>query len=171
MDKITFEGKTYVRQTIKWLDSNNTVVHEGLQRDLNIEFAKQIDPETLALEQCVAYGDIFKKSCSGTLALKFYECAAQKADYQTMSYILPRMTSCYRQIGQAKKAIEIITFAKQKFGQEMITPALLTSAAAAYCDMEDYARAKKCCDRAYASGGNGAEELSLVYKRIDKAMR
>ena len=31
MDRITFEGKTYVRQSGKWIDSRYMVVHEGLQ--------------------------------------------------------------------------------------------------------------------------------------------
>ena len=171
MEKVTFEGKTYVRQGGKWIDSRYMVVHEGLQRDLNKEFAKQIDPQKLSLEDCIAQGDSFKNSGSSALALKFYEQAEKKADRQTMLYILPRMTSCYRQTGQAEKAIAILTTATQKFGQAMVTPALLTSVAAAYCDLGDYARAKKCCDRAYASGGKGSEELSLVYDRIDKAIK
>ena len=51
----------------------------------------------------------------------------------------------------------------------MITPALLTSAAAAYCDLGDYDRAKKCCDRAFAQlNGKRNGELSAVYGRIKK---
>ena len=170
MDKLILEGKTYIRQSGKWVDSRNMVVHEGLQRDLNKEFVKQIQLDSLSIEECLAQGDAFKNSGSSALALKFYEKAADKADRQTMSYILPRMTSCYRQTGQAQKAIDILTKATHQFGRGMVTPALLTSVAAAYCDLEDYARAKKCCDRAYASGGKGSAELSLVYDRIHKAM-
>lgn len=170
MDKLLYEGKTYTRQSEKWLDARNMVVHEGLQRDLNKEFSRQLDPATLSLEDCISHGDKFKNSGSAGLALKFYEEAVEKADYRVMSYILPRMTSCYRKNGQPQKAIDILSYASKTFGADMVTPALLTSAAAAYCDIGDYARAKKCCDRAYAaSNGKHSDELSLVYKRIIKA--
>lgn len=170
MDKVIYEGKTYMRQGGKWIDSRYMVVYEGLQRELNKEFAKQINPDTLSLEECLSQGDAFKNTGSGFLALKFYEQAAKTATRQTMAYILPRMTSCYRQTGQAQKAIDILAMATQKFGQGMVTPELLTSVAAAYCDLGDYVRAKKCCDRAYASGGKSSAELSLVYKRINKSL-
>ncbi len=170
MDVLVFEGKTYTRRNEKWVDSRSMVAPEGLQKDLNREFAKQIDPTALSLEECVVHGDRFKNSSSTGLALKFYEEAAQKADRNTMAYILPRMTSCYRQNGMPQKAIDILTYASNTFGKDMVTPVLLTSVAGAYCDISDYVRAKKCCDKAYAQlNGKRSEELSLVYKRIQKA--
>lgn len=170
MDVLVFEGKTYTRRSEKWADSRNTIVPEGLQRDLNREYAKQLKPIDLSIEECVAHGDRFKNSGSIGLALKFYEEAAKRADCNTMAYILPRMTSCYRKNGLPQKAIDILEYASKTFGNEMVTPVLLTSAAGAYCDLGDYVRAKKCCDRAYAaSNGRHSDELSLVYKRIQKA--
>ena len=167
---IIYEGETYTRRNDKWVDAHNFVVHEGLQRDLNKEYVKQLDPALLSLEVCIEQGDKFKKSGSTGLALKFYEAAVEKADSRTMAYILPRITSCYRKSGRPQKAIDILTYASKTFGKSMITPVLLTSAAAAYCDIEDYERAKRCCDRAYAeSNGMHSDELSLVYKRIKKA--
>lgn len=170
MDVLTFEGQTYTRQSEKWVDSRNMVVHEGLQKDLNREYAKQLDPASFSLDECVSHGDRFKNSSSTSLALKFYEAAVKRADRNTMAYILPRMTSCYRQNGMPQKAIDILTYASNTFGKDMVTPVLLTSVAGAYCDIGDYARAKKCCDRAYAQlNGKRSDELSLVYKRIKKA--
>lgn len=170
MDTLVFEGQTYTRRSEKWVDSRSMVAPEGLQKDLNREFAKQLNPALLSLEECVAHGDRFKNSSSTGLALKFYEEATKKADRSTMAYILPRMTSCYRQNGMPQKAIDILTYASNTFGKDMVTPVLLTSVAGAYCDIGDYVRAKKCCDRAYAQlNGKRSEELSLVYKRIQKA--
>lgn len=166
MDSLVFEGNTYTRSHGKWVDSQHIIVHEGLQNDLNKAYAKQLDVNTLSLDACLTYGDSFKDSGSAFLALKFYEQAALLADQATMAYILPRMTSCYRKIGQAQKAIDLLAIAARKFGQQMVTPPLLTSVAAAYCDLGDYLRAKKCCDRAYASSGKNSAELFLVYKRI-----
>lgn len=172
MDTLIYEGNTYTRRNDKWVDSCGFIVYEGLQRDLNKVFAQQLDPSLLSLDDCISHGDKFKNSGSSFLALNFYEEAVEKADRRAMAYILPRITSCYRKSGQPQKAIDILTYASKTFGSEMITPALLTSAAAAYCDIEDYARAKKCCDRAFAiSNGKDCDELSLVYNRILRATR
>lgn len=169
MDVLIFEGETYTRHNGKWANSRNMIVHEGLQKDLNREYAKQLDLATLSLEECIAQGDQFKDSSSFSLALRYYEEAVKKADRNSMAYILPRMTSCYRKNGMPQKAIDILTYASKTFGKDMVTPVLLTSVAGAYCDIGDYDRAKKCCDRAYAqSNGKKSEELSLVYKRIQK---
>ena len=48
---------------------------------------------------------------------------------------------------------------------------LLTSLAAAYCDVGNYELAKKCANKAYAIQGGGKNyqtELSLVFQRIKK---
>ena len=170
MDTLVFEGQTYTRRNEKWVDSRSMVAPEGLQKDLNREYAKRLDPMTLSLEDCVEHGDRFKNSSSIGLALKFYEEAANRADRNTMAYILPRMTSCYRQNGMPQKAIDILAYASNTFGKDMVTAVLLTSVAGAYCDIGDYVCAKRCCDRAYAQlNGKRSEELSLVYKRIQKA--
>ena len=170
MDTLIFEGKAYTRRSQKWIDAYNMVAPEGIQRELNSQFVQQLDPASLSIDACIAYGDSFKNSGSTGLALKFYEEAIRKADYTAITYLLPRITSCYRKTGQPQKAIDILTYANNTFGSKAITPVLLTSAAAAYCDIGDYARAKKCCDRAYASsGGKYSAELSLVYNRIKKA--
>ncbi len=59
-------------------------------------------------------------------------------------------------------------WAKKKFGNAIISPALLTSVAAAFCDIDEYEKkAKKHCDRAFAmTNGKGAGELSSVYQRF-----
>ena len=170
MDTLVFKGQTYTRRNEKWVDSQSMVAPEGLQKDLNREFAKQLNPSLLSLVECVAHGDRFKNSSSTGLALKFYEEAVKKADRNAMAYILPRITSCYRQNGMPQKAIDILAYASNTFGKDMVTPVLLTSVAGAYFDLGDYARAKKCCDRAYAQiNGKRSDKLSLVYKRIKKA--
>ena len=172
MDTLIYKGQTYRRNAEKWFDSRNMIVHEGLQRELNIEYARNLDPADLSLRDCILHGDKFKNSGSNALALRFYEEAIEKADYSAMAYILPRITSCYRKSGQPQKAIDILAYASDTFGSNMVTPALLTSAAAAYCDLGDYTRAQKCCNRAYAAGnGKHSDELSLVYKRIQKRFK
>ena len=56
------------------------------------------------------------------------------------------------------------------FGEPRASHVFLVSVAAAYCDIGDYDSAKKCCNKAYAKlNGQHNDELSLVYKRIQKA--
>ena len=64
--------------------------------------------------------------------------------------------------------IDFLTYASKKYGPDIISVPLLTSAAAAYCDMGDYVRARQCCNRAYFhSNKNPSNELRMVYKRIE----
>ncbi len=172
MESLEYEGTRYTRRNGKWADSFGIVACEKIQRELNRQYAEGIDPVTLSLDECVKEGDKFKSSGSVGLALKFYEYAVNRADKAMLSYILPRITSCYRRSGQPQKAIDVLTYANQTFGSDMVTPALLTSAGAAYCDLKDYKRALKCCNKAYAMrNGQADEELSLVYNRIEKETR
>lgn len=80
-------------------------------------------------------------------------------------------TSCYRRMGQSQKAIDFWMNNKSIFQEFTESVALLTSLAAAYCDVKDYKKAKYCADRAYAAQGGGQgykNELALVYLRIKK---
>lgn len=166
---LEYNGEQYTRRNGKWVDSRCMVVCDITQNELNKLFAEKLDPKTLTVDQCIAEGDNYKNSASIWLALKFYEEAILRSDRRTLSYILPRITSCYRKNGCPQKAIDVLTYASNKFGNDLISHVLLTSAAGAYCDLKDYRRALKCCDQAYAkSNGNPSEELSLVYKRIRK---
>ncbi len=83
---------------------------------------------------------------------------------------LPILTSMYRLIGKPQLAIDAAEEYVRKLDVSY-SVALLTSVAAAYCDLGDYASAKKFADLAYATQGGGKgekTELSLVYARIRK---
>ena len=167
--KITYKNNIYTKRNGKWVDTRNFLVNDALQIELNHIYACSIDISSLSPKECISQGDEFKHNGSFNAALRFYEAAIKVADFQSMEYILPRMTSCYRKVGSPEKAIEVLSYAKSKYDKEIISPALLTSAAAAYCDMHDYENALKCCHRAYAlSNGFPSADLLLVYKRIDK---
>lgn len=137
MEAFEFEGETYTGRNEKWVDSRGYVVCESLQKDLNAEYANMVNPDDLSLQDCIAEGDKFKNSSSIGLVLRFYENAVERADSATMAYILPRITSCYRKSGQPQKVIDMLVYANKVFGKQMVTPTLLTSVAAAYCDLGD----------------------------------
>lgn len=169
MDIITYEGKRYWRSSAKWADKDGIIVHERLQEKLNAMFLRTLDPTQMKMEELLSYGDKFKNSGSPGAAIRFFETASLQADKSELAYILPRLTSCYRIQGSPQKAIDILSFASKKYGEQMITPALLVSAAAAYCDLNQYELAKKAYDRAFAKlNGKATDELRAVYGRIRK---
>ena len=163
---ITFNNAVYHRHHRHWIDDRGIVVPDALQQKLNNEYINSIDIESLPIRKIIVIGDNMKKSASLLLAIKLYEYAAFRCGKKELAYILPRITSCYRQCNMARKAIALFKYAKEEYGQDMLNPALPTSVAAAYCDIKEYENALKCCKRAYATGGKRNEELSLVYKRI-----
>ena len=166
-ETITYNGKTYYRRGEKWEDEMHIIVHETLQRNLNDAYSESLDLSKLSYSELIKEADKFKESSSHYLAIRYYEEAVRKGGLNDIKYVFPRITSCYRKKGQAKKAVNLFAEQVHKYGNSMITPALLTSVAAAYCDIEDFEMAKKCCDRAYAmTGGNAGEELQMVYKRL-----
>ncbi|WP_092637681.1 tetratricopeptide repeat protein [Acetanaerobacterium elongatum] len=168
MEVIKYEGRTYTKVNGKWFDSMNMIAPLSVQSRLNFTFSKGLDYDTMDVSELIKVADDYKASQSFGLALKAYESAIKKSDNNQVAHILPRITSCYRSVGQPEKAIQVNSWAKKLFGASIISPALLTSIAAAYCDMGEYDNAKRCCDRAYAmAGGKGFIELSLVYKRIE----
>lgn len=71
---------------------------------------------------------------------------------------------------------EVIKINKEAYGicgKSVFSVPLYTSIAAAYCDLEEYEKARQFCDIAYAEQGGGIgikTELSLVYQRIEKEM-
>lgn len=105
------------------------------------------------------------------LCIRVCEYALDKfaCDENFINDILPMYTSSLREMGQSQKAIEKYTY-YDKFLYKK-NPALLTSIAAAYLDIDDDEKALQLCDKAYAIQGGGVgfkNELSLVYKRINK---
>ena len=82
-----------------------------------------------------------------------------------LRWLMPIETSLLRLSHTPQKAIDFYTLQIAKFGKTVDSPQVLTSVAAAYCDVHDYAKAKQLCDRAFAWGGHSFE-LASVYGRI-----
>lgn len=124
----------------------------------------------MSADELTAEGDKMRDSASYSAAVKYYEMACD-ADFtlSRLSYILPRISSCYRMARRPELAIKLFADASRRLGREIMTHELLTTAAAAYCDLGEYDNARKCCNRAYAKlDGRATDELSTVYRRIDR---
>lgn len=165
--ELVHKGKKYYRRDSKWFDSDNMVACLSMQQELNRVYSTSIDLSTMSIVEVQNEADRYKESGSYNLALRYYEYVLSRCDRKTTEYVLPRITSCYRHQGRARDAIQAFSNAKRKYGTSIFNSALLTSVAAAYCDLGEYDNAKKCCDIALKKSG-GSEELKNVYKRIKK---
>lgn len=168
MDKIEYQGIVYRRTNSKWVDDRNLIVHEALQNKLNHLFIENLDCSEYSAEELIKEGDKFKESSSYSIAISFYEKAILNCDEKTLYFVLPRITSCYRKCNMPRRVIELFSDTKKKYGTDFITPVLLTSVAAAYCDLEEYNNALKCCKWAYRRFGGFNPNLSNVWARIKK---
>lgn len=168
MDKIEYNGEIYMRRSSKWFDSRNLVVYDSLQNVLNQLFLQTCDTSEYSVDELIKEGDKFKESTSYLSAIKFYEQALEDCNEKTYQYILPRITSCYRKSGMPRKVIDLFTDTKRKYGTDFITPVLLTSVAAAYCDLREYENAIKCCKWAHKTFGEYSPNLANVWARIKK---
>ena len=167
-EQIMFNGQKYTRVNGKWVDKNYMVVTH-LQKTLDNLLAQQKPMEDFSVDELITEGDKYKEAGMIHLAIKYYETALETHTVEVHKFVLPKLTSCYRAQGQAKKAIELFEYAHSQYGERLISAPLCTSAAAAYCDVRDYEAAKKCADKAYAmSGGRASGELASVYGRIRK---
>ena len=170
MDKVTYNGEQYSRlDSGQWVDSRRMLVHAKLQSELSRHYIQTLDFSKYSTKELIDEGDRFKKSNTYDYAIAFYEEAIQRCKAGGWAYILPRITSCYRQLNVPGKAVELFSQAKEKYGEEFITPVLLTSVAAAYCDMKQYENALRCCKWAYKRyNSEENEKLQSVFRRIKK---
>ena len=171
MESIVFEGVEYFRRDNYWVDSSQQIAPLVIQEELDKRYAKKLRVEGCSTRELLRQADEFKNNGSFALAAKFYKQALEHADRRDRSFIYPRLTSCYRAMGHATEVIKLMTYIKTHDGMDMVTPVLLTSAAAAYCDLGQYENALKCAKRAYAMyNGRATEELHGVFGRIKKEM-
>ena len=173
--KREYNGKTYYRNNSKWVDKDCFVVPVYLQNILNTLTYNENNAYDMSYEEAKREGDKCKKSETYPLAVKYYECALKKADsFKRVSVVLPRITSCYRKINQPQKVIELLSDMKAQYGEAIINEALLTSVAAAYCDLGEPENAIRCCKWAYKvlknKKGEFSGELSLVFERAQKML-
>ena len=168
-----YNGKTYYRNNSKWVDGDSLTVPAYLQHILNTLTLAKEDISGMSYEDAKREGDKLKASESYELAVKYYEQAIRATDSMARcSSVLPRMTSCYRRLGRPGKVIEVLSDAKLAFGEAIVNEALLTSAAAAYCDLGEPENAIRCCRWAYrvlrSRTQDYSDELSNVFARAKK---
>ena len=171
MQSYTLNGKTYYYNNGTWLDRSYIRVPLAEAEKLDRAFAVNESLVAKSPKELIELADgasIHDNYTSSEKALKaaLETCKANRDIYQIKS-ILPRLTSIMRKQHHPQSAIQLFTEYNNRFGKTIWSTPLLTSIAAAYCDINNCALAKQFADRAFAfSGGTGSKELSNVYARI-----
>lgn len=172
MKKITFNNEEYYFDKGIIFDSSFIELPKAISRKILANYYKSINYKELEEGELLEYLKQLKNSEFPDLCLEAIEYGLGKFSdsFEYYKVVFPIITSCYRALNQPQKAIDFWMENKKIFSTCLSVP-LLTSLAAAYCDVGDYVLAKKCADRAYAIQGgslNYQSELSLVYGRIKK---
>ena len=174
MEKILLENEIYYfdKGIIYHFDGGLYETEKGTAKKVLNSYYSNIDYKSLEESELLEFLKQLKLSEFYEKCLTVIEYGLEKftASFDFYKTVFPIITSCYRALGQSQKAIDFWMENKQIFTSCLSVP-LLTSLAAAYCDIGDYELAKKCANRAYAMQGGGKNyqtELSLVYERIKK---
>jgi tetratricopeptide (TPR) repeat protein len=172
MEEILFENELYYFDNGKLYDENFIETPNITSRQVLTHYYNSIDYKSFNEENLINFLKQLKTS-------EFYEACLKIIDYGLNKFahslnlrrrIIAMKLSCHRALNQPQKAIEYWNDNQDIFSSCISVP-LLTSLAAAYCDVKNYELARKYANKAYALQGgslNYTSELSLVYQRIKK---
>ncbi len=167
MDIYEFDGEKYYYRNGKWLDSHYMSVPTSIVSRLNQLLSEKEDITEKSFNELIELLDGAKTNDNTQLALKTAERALEIADDTEIRLLLPRLTSLYRKMGAPQKALDIAEKYLNELNKEVWSPALFTSMAAAYCDLDQVDISRKYANRAKALSGNeSSPELISVYARI-----
>ena len=173
MTKFEFEDETYYINGESVYDSHFIAVSADVAVKVIGAYFETIDYKNMSENELVDFVRNIYKLKTYYLCDRVFKYGFGKfGKYDFGRKLASTMTSVYRNVGQPEKAIE---FAKDYLGEDdFYSIPLLTSLAAAYCDINEPLTAKKYCDEAYSLQGGGVgyiNELSLVYKRIEAMLK
>ena len=172
MKKFCFDNKEFYLDNGRLFDDSFIEVPKVTSNSILQYYFGQIDYHSYGEDELLNFIKELKSAefFNPCLNVIFYGLTKFSASHYYKKTVLPIITSCYRLIGTPQKAINFWLEKKDIF-QDCVSAPLLTSLAAAYCDIGKYDFAKKYADRAYALQGGSQEyetELSIVYRRIKK---
>ena len=174
MEYYEYEGKSYFKTEYGWFTKDGQKVPSALAEKLKRTFfgVTLTRPlEDYTLEELIEEGDRYKSMEEYHTAILFYDKAFHFPDIEHKKYVIPRLTSCYRSAHMPQKAIDLFAFI-EKYYPKFADHVLLTSVAAAYCDLADYETALRFCERAEALLPYGANDaIEAVRGRIQNLLR
>lgn len=170
MIRFEFEGNVYFITKTGVVDEHYCLLNDAEGLKVACAYYSSVPYHELSEDDLLDYVRQSAKAGAFKNALAAYEYGIKKYSlYSFGKSAMPTIAAGYRRVGQPEKAIE---FAKRYIrDSDLCSVPLLTSMAAAFCDVGDLDNAKKYCNLAYALQGGGPgykNELSLVYCRIEK---
>ncbi|MDD3232251.1 MAG: hypothetical protein PHO06_02760 [Clostridia bacterium] len=171
VEKFEYKNEIYYYLNKKFTDSSFIILNKTLNNEIGEHYFSKVNYKSLPSKELIDFIKEIKQNELYNLSIMVCEFGLVKyeSDEVFIKVILPILTSSYRLNYQPSKVISLAT--KFLHNKKYQSVPLLTSVAAAYCDISDYKSAKKTADYAYRlqNGSLGYEnELSLVYKRINK---
>lgn len=167
MEEFVLDDEKYYYRDGKWFTSSRTAAPLAVVSKLNKLLVEHEDFETKTMDELLAMIDGARAVANNQLAAQALEEALRRASEDEIRLILPRLASNYRRVGRPRAAIDICKSYTDHYGKKVWSPALFTSIAAAYCDIDDYDTALNYANRARAiSGQESGVELMNVYSRI-----
>lgn len=172
MITISFENNIYYYEKGKLYDNSFLEVPQNVSTQILSNYYEKIDYTKLNENELLTFIKEVKEAEQYARCLNLISFGAEKFSNSSnyLKTVFPIATSCWRLSGNPQKAIDFWMSKKDKF-QYLLSVPLLTSLAAAYCDIEDYQKALYCINKAYNMQGGGKgykNETSLVYLRIRK---
>ena len=172
MEKLIFENEEYYFNKGVVYDSSFLEVPLVVAQKVLKEYYSAIDYKELAEDKYLQCVHDLKKSGFHGKCLDVAKQGLEKFPL-SMSFakaVFPIISSCHRFLGQSQKSIDYWKQSRGKYSV-CLSPELLTSLAAAYCDVGDLDSAERCVKKAYSMQGGSMgyqNELSLVYLRLEK---
>ena len=171
MDKFEFEGEEYYFSKGQFYDSMFMSVEKSAADRLAEAYFAAVDYKALSADKLLEYIKQVKDAGQVLPAKNACVFGLEKfgGDRGFVSTALPMLTRVLRQTGSPEEAVAAAKRYIEAFGVKAASVPFYTSVAAAYCDLGDYAAAKRFADRAYGMQGGSkgyTTELSLVYRRI-----
>ena len=174
MQEIELDGEIYYENKGKYYNSSFLEVESETKNLLVRMVLWSVDYKSMGQNELVKFIYKIKETEEFNLCIDICLFGLGKFgnDEFFVAKILPIVTSTYRNLNKPENAINIAKEQRKKFKCESV--ALYTSIAAAYCDIGEFETALKFANAGYALQGGGMgykNELSLVYKRIEKGLK
>ena len=165
-----YNNEEYIYDNGSWVTPDYIKVPTALIPKLNKLLIVQ-DLAGMSDKAALDYIEKIKASGNYMLALRITEKAVRERSISFLCKALSILTSLYREAGNSQKAIQTFLYCKSRYGYRIISPMVLTSVAAAYCDLGNKIDAKRYADWAYRERYEDKDEMLMhVYQRI-KSMR
>ena len=170
MVEFEFEGTIYVLNNRgEWM-RNNEVVYQGLQRRIRRAFDEAHPLSDDYVEGMMQRADELINAGDYSDARTMYEhiLTNQNTTIRYINYILPRLSSCYRNLNMPNESIAL--YERYRSDNRYLSSPFLTSVGAAYMDLGKTDEARRAADHAYAlNHGQASRELRSLYGRINAA--